>query len=168
MMLRATAMRPQAQLIWVFSLGISTRRRVLAKVPPSSTVGPLERDRATITARRRRSSALARPRGTDAGAGRQNGWLRSGHLDERSRNRLRKTSRASGDQGQWEKAAIEWQAALELSISRGADRPCGRVAVQATCQVRTCAVGHNTDAEARIFLRAVLQMGASYESDGSS
>jgi hypothetical protein len=50
----------------------------------------------------------------------------------------------------------------------GADRPYGRIAVQATCQVRTCAVGHNTDAEARIFLRAVLQMGASYESDGSS
>ena len=49
------------------------------------------------------------------------------------------------------------------------DRPYGRVAVQATPrEVRTCAVGHNTDAEARIFLQAVLQMGASYESDGFS
>jgi hypothetical protein len=50
----------------------------------------------------------------------------------------------------------------------GADRPYGRVVVQATCEVRICAVGHNTDAEARILLQPVVQMGASYESDGSS
>jgi hypothetical protein len=49
----------------------------------------------------------------------------------------------------------------------GADRPYS-VVVQATCEVLICAVGHNTDAEARIFLQRVVQMGASYESDGSS
>jgi hypothetical protein len=42
------------------------------------------------------------------------------------------------------------------------------VVVRATCEVLICAVGHNTDAEARIFLQPVVRMGASHESDGSS
>jgi hypothetical protein len=50
----------------------------------------------------------------------------------------------------------------------GADRPYGRVVVQPTCEVLICAVGHNTDAEAGILFGPVVQMGASYESDGSS
>jgi hypothetical protein len=49
----------------------------------------------------------------------------------------------------------------------GADRPYRRGSL-ATCEVLICAVGHNTDAEARILLQPVVRMGASHESDGSS
>jgi hypothetical protein len=65
-------------------------------------------------ARHQRSAPLARPRRTNAIAGYQDGRLASGPPDQRSCGRPRKTSRASGDQGQWEKAAIECQAALGL------------------------------------------------------
>ena len=50
-------------------------------------------------------------------------------LMQRSCGRLRKASRASGDQGQWEKAAIEWQAALggvDFAGCRSTVWACGR------------------------------------------
>jgi hypothetical protein len=43
----------------------------------------------------RRSETLARPRGTNAGDGCQDGWLSGGHLDERPGDPLRQFGRSS-------------------------------------------------------------------------